>query len=407
MAVKADKYLVGGVNSPVRSFGYVGGKPLLIERGKASKIYGHDGKVYIDYVLSFGAAILGHANKDVVKAVKEAAEKGSSFGMTTPGEIELAGIISKAIPLAEKIRFTNSGTEAVMGAIRLARAHTKRNKIIKFSGAYHGHADYLLAKAGSGLATMNIPMSEGVPADFIGHTLIAESGDKRSVDRLFKRYGKDIAAVIVEPVGGNYGVVEPDEDFLRYLRKITKKNGALLISDEVITAFRFRFGSVSEILGIKPDLICMGKIIGGGLPVGAYAGRGEIMERLAPVGRVYQASTFGGNPVVMSSGIAALKVLSSLKSRYKDLKDMTENIVGAINEGASRSGAGLETRHYGSMFSLKFHKKKEFQAFYKKLLSEGVFFAPSEYEANFLSFAHTRRDIKETVYAIQDAFKSS
>lgn len=401
---EANKYLVAGVNSPVRAFNYVGNKPLLIKSGKAAKIYGYDGKSYIDYVLSWGSAILGHAFTPAVEAVKKAANNGFSFGATNASEIELAKIIHQAIPLAQKIRFVNSGTEAVMGALRLARGYTKRDKIVKFTNSYHGHADYLLASSGSGLATLGIPLSKGVPLDFIKHTIVIPYGDRKSLDAVFKKYEKQIAAVIFEPVGGNFGVIRPDIEYLKYLRRITKRHGALLIADEIISGFRFGFGSLSQKLGIKPDLICLGKIIGAGLPVGAYAGLTKIMDLLAPKGEVYQASTFAGNPIVMQAGIAALQALEKAKKDYSRLSVYAGYLKWVIEKRAQLSGIPVKVAHYGSMFSLKFKEKKAFIEFYKKLLEQGIYFAQSEFETNFISFAHTKEDITKTSKAIKKAF---
>lgn len=392
---EAQKYLVGGVSSPVRAFTYVGGTPLVIKSGRGSKVYDHDGKEYIDYVLSWGSLILGHAFPGVVNAIKDIVNGGLSFGTTNIKEVELAKLIQRAIPFAEKIRFVNSGTETVMGAVRLARGFTARNKIIKFENSYHGHADYLLVSGGSGLATLRIPQSLGVPQDFIKHTIVLPYGDSQRLHEAFKRYGKEIAAVLVEPIGGNHGVIPPDIDFLRYLRSITKTYGALLISDEVITGFRLVFGSFMCRLGIVPDLICLGKIIGGGLPVGAYGGSKKIMNKLAPVGRVYQASTFSGNPVVMQAGVATLRALAQLR-KYRQTEELTEFLSNALEEGSRLRNIGLRVNRCGSMFSLKFGREEDFRTFYKGMLQGGVYFAPSEFEANFLSFAHTRKDIDTT-----------
>lgn len=399
------KYLVGGVNSPVRSFGYTGEDPIILKKGKGPRVWDENEKEYIDYVLSYGALMLGHAHPDVVGEVGEAINKGFSFGTTTEAEIELAHKLQKAIPLLEKVRFTNSGTEAVMGAVRLARGYTKRDKIIKFSGSYHGHADYLLAKSGSGLSTFNIPLSRGVPQDFIKHTLVVEYGNKKKIDSVFEKYGNEIAAVIVEPVGGNYGVVPPDIDFLRYLRNITKRNKSLLIFDEVITGFRFGYGSISQELGITPDILTLGKIIGGGLPVGAYGAREEIMLHLSPEGEVYQASTFGGNPVVMQAGLATLNVLEKEKGKYKFLNNMASKLAENVQLAAFSNNVDLKVTFYGTMFSFKFGEKEEFQHFYKLVSRGGVFLAPSEYEANFLSLLHTESDIDKTISVMIDALE--
>ncbi|MBU4488113.1 MAG: glutamate-1-semialdehyde 2,1-aminomutase [Candidatus Omnitrophica bacterium] len=402
---QAKRYLVGGVSSPVRAFKYVGGEPLLIKYGRGSKAYDYDGKRYIDYVLSWGSLILGHAHPDVIKVVVETIKNGTSFGTTNKFEAELAERIARAIPFVQKIRFVNSGTEAVMGVVRVARAYTKRDKILKFENSYHGHADYLLSKSGSGLLTFDIPKSAGVPKSFTEDTISIPYGDLLRLKKVFRRYGSKIAAVLVEPVGGNYGVVLPDIDFLKSVRGITKKYGSLLIADEIITGFRLNYGSAIQSLGIKPDLICLGKIIGGGLPVGAYGGRRNIMNNLAPEGKVYQASTFAGNPVVMQAGIATIKVLSKMKSNYEALSALTENLAGTLEKKARRSGVHLEVSRFGPMFSLRFEKKELFGRFYRKMLDEGVYLAPSEFEANFLSFAHTERDIKKTIDSAKAALE--
>lgn len=401
---EAKRYLVGGVDSPVRSFNYVGIDPILIKKGKGSKIYDYDGKRYIDYVLSWGCAILGHAYPKVVADIKRVASRGLGFGATNKAEIELARTISEAIPFVEKIRFVNSGTEAVMGAIRLARGVTGRDKILKFEGSYHGHADYLLAKAGSGLATLNIPSSKGVPKDFVKHTLIARLDDKESIEAVFRRHGKDISAIIVEPVGGNYGVTPPDIAQLKFLRRISKEYGVLLIFDEVITGFRFNYGSFAQKIGVMPDIICLGKIIGGGLPVGAYGGKAKIMNNLAPLGQVYQASTFSGNPVTMRSGLSTLSAIKNAKNGYARIKNLAKYLIINIWRAAGRRSVALKINSYGSIFSLKFAKKEEFKTFYKTMLEKGIYLAPSEFEANFISFAHTKKDIDRTIKAAIAAF---
>ncbi len=401
---EAKKYLAGGVDSPVRSFRYVGGEPLLIKKGRGSSVWDYAGKRYIDYVLSWGALILGHAHPLIVAAVRKASKDGMGFGATHRSEIDLAQAIHQAIPFIEKIRFVNSGTEAVMGALRLARGVTRREKILKFEGGYHGCADYLLARAGSGLATLSIPVSAGVPKDFIKQTLVAPSRDLNVVEDIFKKEGSNIAAVIIEPVGGNYGVISPDREFLKGLRQITKRFGALLVFDEVITGFRFHYGSIAELMAITPDLICLGKIIGGGLPVGAYGGPDKIMKYLAPEGNVYQASTFSGNPVVMATGLATLNVLEASASRYKMMDVLAQRLALGLRREAERRGVDLEVAQFKSMFSLKLKDKKSFGSFYRGMLERGVFLAPSEYEANFLSFAHRQVDINKTVKATSNAF---
>lgn len=401
----AKKYLVGGVDSPVRSFNYVGIDPVLIKNGKGSKVYDYDGKRYIDYVLSWGSAILGHAHPEVIRDIKNTLGGGLSFGTTNRLEIELAKTICAAIGFAEKARFVNSGTEAVMGAIRLARGYTGRDKILKFENSYHGHADYLLVKGGSGLATLNIPSSKGVPKNFVKDTLMIKPGDSDGIERIFRRHGKKIAAVIIEPVGGNFGVTAPDPRQMKQLRSISKKYGALLIFDEVITGFRFCFGSFAQRIGVRPDLICLGKIIGGGLPIGAYAGSDRIMKRLAPLGDVYQASTFSGNPVTMRSGLSTLNSLKRHKDGYARIENLAKYLVINIWKAAGKRKVALKINSYGSMFSLKFAEKKNFRIFYKKMLEKSVYLAPSEFESNFISFAHTKNDIEHTINAAKAAFE--
>ena len=369
---KAEEHLVGGVNSPVRSFKYIGIEPLLIKKCRGPHVHDYDGNSYIDYVLSYGASILGHAHPCVVKALNSTLKNGFSFGTTNLKEVELACLIKKAVPFLEKLRFVNSGTEATLSATRLARSYTGRDKVLKLKNSYHGHADYLL-----------------------------EEVDKGSMEEAFKKSGDKIAAVIIEPVGGNFGVVLPDRDFLRRLRGLTKEHGSLLIFDEVITGFRFRFGPVSDMVGVTPDLICLGKIIGGGLSIGAYGGRKEIMDNLAPLGNVYQGSTFAGNPIVMQAGIVTLEELRF--KRYEFLEGLTAKLANVIKEEAKRKNIDLEVVHYKTIFSVRFKERAKFQIFYKKLLKRGIYFAPSENEVNFVSFSHTRKDIDETIKAVREA----
>jgi len=400
----AKRVLVGGVNSPARAFNYVKTDPIPIKKGKGSRIYDYNGNRYIDYLLGFGSVILGHGIHEVTKEISDSCEDGIVFGATNLYEVKLAESIRKAVPFFEKIRFTTSGTEAVMSALRLARGATGRNKIIKFAHSYHGHADHLLAKSGSGVATLGIPGSKGVPKDFTRHTLTAPYGDRRYMDRLFNKFGSDIAAVIVEPVGGNYGVITPDIGFMRYLRDITKKRGSLLLFDEVITGFRLHFGTAAQYFGIKPDLICLGKIIGGGLPIGAYGGGNKVMKHLAPTGGVYQASTFAGNPVVMRAGVKTIHLLSNMRKRYEFINNLTEDLVIELLREAAILGIGLSMRVFCSMFSLRFERKAHFEIFYKIMLKEGIYLAPSEFESNFLSFSHNRKDIEKTINAAKKAF---
>jgi len=401
---EAQRYIAGGVNSPVRAFKAVGGSPLFINRAGGSKIYSESGKEFIDYCLSFGALILGHSHPQVVNELKKAVDKGTSFGLPTKQETELARIIIKAVPSIERIRFTNSGTEAVMGAIRLARAYTQKNKIIKFKGAYHGHADYLLDGA-------------GMPQDFTKHTLVAPYNDIKKVEELIKQYKKDIAAIIVEPMAGNMGVVLPKKGFLEALNKLSDKHNIILIFDEVITGFRLAFGGAQGLFKVKPDLTCLGKIIGGGLPVGAFGGRYEIMRLLAPEGNVYQAGTFSGNSLTINAGLATLKKLSK-DNPYLKLEKRTQQLCEKIKHTAEKHGIGMKINFAGSMFSIfitdeyiigydsaKTQNTILFNKFYHKLLKEGIYFSPSGFEANFISVAHTDNDIEKTLNGIDKAFK--
>jgi len=406
---EARKFIPGGVNSPVRSFQAVGGYPIFIKQGKGSKIYGECGREFIDYCLSWGALILGHAHPKVTTVLLETIKKGTSFGTATRLEIELAKLIVEAIPSIEQVRLTNSGTEAVMGAIRLSRAYTKKDKIIKFEGAYHGHADYLLVKAGSGQATLGIPASAGIPKDFIKHTLVLPFNDIKKVKETAKLYQKDLAAIIVEPVEANCGVVLPKEEFLESLRKIADKYNIVLIFDEVITGFRLSYAGAQGYFGIKPDLTCLGKIIGGGLPVGAFGGAKEIMQLLAPEGPVYQAGTLSGNPVAVSAGVATLNILKK-NNPYPDLERRTKEFCSSIEEKAKDLKIELKVNHIGSMFSFFFTGREVvdfnsaktqdvrlFKKFFHGLLKNGVYFSPSGFETNFLSIAHSAEDLNKTL----------
>lgn len=394
----AKKYLVGGVNSPLRSFKEVGGSPVFIKSGKAEYIFSCVGKKYIDYCLSWGALILGHSHPRINAAAKAAIDSGSSFGCATIKETKLAQLICQAIPSIEKIRLTNSGTEAVMGALRLARAFTNKKKIIKFKGCYHGHADYLLD-------------SPGIPDDFTKHTLVCPYNDIKPFESLVARYKDDLAAVIVEPVAGNMGVVLPACGFLERLREITVREKIVLVFDEVITGFRFTYGGAQKIFRARPDLTCLGKIIGGGLPIGAFGGKKEIMRLLAPEGKVYQAGTFSGNPVSVSAGIAALEILS--QSDYEKLGRLACGFSLGISHLARKYGINVRVNHLGPMFTIFFTKaevsdyrtacledKKMFSKFYHGLLAQGIYLAPSGMEANFLSFTHTPKDIAYTLKAV-------
>lgn len=412
---EAQKYLPGGVNSPVRAFGAVGGHPFFVHHGKGSRIYDEDGNSYIDYVLSWGPLILGHAHPAVIQAIKETADRGTSYGAPTEVETILAKRITRSIPSIEMVRFVSSGTEAAMSALRLARAYTKRDKIIKFAGCYHGHYDSLLVKAGSGLSTFGIPDSLGVPTSLARDTLVAAYNDLESVRTLFDNNAGQIAAVIVEPVAANMGVVPPKAGFLEGLRKITSSEGALLIFDEVITGFRLTCGGYQNICGIKPDLTCLGKIIGGGLPVGAYGGRKEIMELLSPLGGVYQAGTLSGNPLAIAAGIATWKALSR-PGKYESLEKK-----GALLESGLREAVkdyGWQINRVGSLMTLFFTTEpvvdyqtskasdtKLYARYFWHMLKRGVYVAPSQFEAIFLSLAHTEKDIERTIEAAARSLK--
>lgn len=414
---EAQNLLPGGVDSPVRAFKAVGGDPLFIERGHGSRLYDVDGNEFIDYVCSWGPLILGHSHPQIVKAIIQAAELGTSFGAPCEPEITLAKMVSEAMPSLEMVRFVNSGTEATMSVLRLARAFTGRDKIIKFAGCYHGHADGLLTKSGSGLATLSIPDSPGVPASYAQNTLIGNYNDLKSIDQLFHKYPEDIAALIVEPVAANMGVVQPGQDFLNGLWKLTREFGALLIFDEVITGFRVAYGGAQALFGITPDLTCLGKIIGGGLPVGAYGGRRDIMEMVAPVGPVYQAGTLSGNPLAMTAGIETLKLLNQ-PGVYEKLEQKGAALEKGILLAASRSGIGLYIGRVGSLLTPFFSnvpvtdyesaKKSDFvlfNRFFHGLQKAGIYWPPSQFEAGFISLVHSEKDIQFTTEAIDKTFK--
>jgi len=412
---EAQRYLPGGVNSPVRAFKAVGGTPPFIVSGKGSRIYDEDGNEYIDYVCSWGPLILGHSHPQVVDALKQAAERGASFGAPTELEITLAKMICSAIPSIGMIRFVNSGTEATMSALRLARAFTGRDKIVKFAGGYHGHADGLLVKGGSGLATLSLPSSPGVPSSYASNTLVAPYNNAEAVAQLFQRYPNEIAAVIVEPVAANMGVVPPQSGFLESLRSLTSQFGALLIFDEVITGFRVTYGGAQNLNKIVPDLTCLGKIIGGGLPVGAYGGRREIMEMMAPTGTVYQAGTLSGNPLAMTAGIETLKVLSQ-PGTYERLEDAASRLEEGVVKVASSRKLKLTISRFASLLTIFFTDSPTldyelvsqadtalFGKFFQQLLSEGIYWPPSQFEAAFVSLAHRDDDIQATVDKISKA----
>ncbi|GBD97891.1 MAG TPA: glutamate-1-semialdehyde-2,1-aminomutase [Nitrospirae bacterium] len=414
---KAKRIIPGGVNSPVRAFKAVGGTPLFISSAKGSRIYDVDGNEYIDYVLSWGPMILGHSHPKIINAIKKAAEKGTSYGAPTPLEVELAGMIRKAYPSMEILRMVNSGTEATMSAIRAARGFTGRDRIIKFEGCYHGHADGLLVKAGSGAATFGVPTSPGVPKDYARNTITLPFNDLPAFKKICEKLGKNIACVILEPVVGNSGCILPRPGFLEGLRKLTRKYGMVLIFDEVMTGFRVSYGGAQKAFRIKPDMTCLGKVIGGGLPVGAYGGKKEIMRNISPDGPVYQAGTLSGNPLAMTAGIETLKILSK-PDTYKKLMARSEALEEALKDASKR--AGIKTKFYraGTMFCTYFTDREicnfidaastdtaAFSKFFRKMLEKGINLAPSAFEAGFMSLAHSQADINKTARAAYESFK--
>ena len=416
---RAEKLIPGGVNSPVRAFRSVGGEPPFLVRGEGAYVWDADGNRYIDYVLSWGPLMLGHCAPEVVEAVVEAARKGTSFGASTPTEADLAELVAEAFPVVEKVRFVSSGTEATMSAIRLARAYTNRKYIVKFEGCYHGHSDALLVKAGSGVATLGIPGSAGVPEEFVQFTLALPYNSVPAVQEAFAKYKDQIACVIVEPVVGNMGCVPPKPGYLQALRLITEREGTVLIIDEVMTGFRLAFGGASELYGIKADLVTMGKIIGGGLPVGAYGGPAKIMDMIAPLGPVYQAGTLSGNPLAMAAGITMLSQLKQNRAQYyRQLDEYAGKLVAGVLDAAKAAGVAMTANRVGSMFTWFFTDKTvtdwdsaatsdtaKFGRFHNAMLQAGVWLPPSQYEAAFLSVAHTPQDIETTIAAAKQALK--
>ncbi len=402
---RARRILVGGVNSPVRSFKAVGGDPLTMKKGKGSQLFDVNGRKYTDYCLSWGALILGHAHQDVIKTVQNAVKNGVSYGTTTKPEIEIAQFITKHVPSVDMVRFVNSGTEATMSAVRLARGYTRRNKIVKFDGCYHGHSDDLLAMAGSGVAFLATSSSQGIPNAHLQDTLSLPFNDTQTLINTIERHHTDIACVILEPVPGNMGIINPDQGFLRTARVLTKKYNIVLIFDEVMSGFRSHLGCVQTELGVIPDMTCLGKIIGGGFPVGAYGGRRDIMKHLAPLGGVYQAGTFSGNPIVMQAGLATLKNLSP--QIYKRLNIMGDDFVSKTNAHLKTNNIKSHLVNYKSMISIRFRsqpvfnyleaKKASSDSTYAKLfhylLSRGIYWPPADLEALFISSAHTQKDI--------------
>ena len=415
---RARKRIPGGVNSPVRAFGAVGGEPPFISHGSGARLCDVDGRAYIDYVCSWGPLILGHAHPEIVAAVETAARRGTSFGAPTPLEVELAEEIAAAFPSIEKVRLVNSGTEAVMSAVRLARAATGRKIIVKFEGCYHGHSDSLLAKAGSGVATLNLPDSAGVPEEFVRFTLTLPYNDIAAVEKVFAERGREIAAVIVEPVAGNMGCVLPWKGFLEGLRALTEKHGALLLFDEVITGFRIAYGGAQEHFGIRADLTTLGKIIGGGLPVGAYGGRADLMNQIAPLGPVYQAGTLSGNPLAVSAGLAALRELKKPRT-YERLEALGAKLGDGL-AAARAAGGPFQVNRCGSMLTVFFAgepvtdytsaKRSDtarFARWHQGLLERSVYWPASQFEAAFVSLAHTEADIEETLAAAREALMAA
>ncbi len=412
---KAKKYMPGGVNSPVRAFKAVGLTPLMINKGQGSKIYDVNDNQFIDYVGSWGPLILGHAHPDVVKEICMAAQDGTSYGACCEKEIELAQLVCEAFPTIEKVRMVNSGTEATMSAVRLARAYTGRDKIIKFEGCYHGHGDTFLIKAGSGMLTSGVPTSPGVPKSFVEQTLICKYNDLESVKKAFMQFGPNIAAVIVEPIAANMGLVLPKAGFLEGLREITRLYGSLLIFDEVISGFRVCYGGVQTLNQIKPDLTTLGKIIGGGLPVGAYGGKKEIMDRVAPEGDVYQAGTLSGNPLAMAAGIATLRKLQET-SFYEELESMAYRLTDGLHSVLQAHDLEYSINRTGSMFSVFFSDQEvndyesvltcdtvKYASFFRELLQAGIYFPPSQFEVCFVSGSHTINDVDKTIQAVGQA----
>lgn len=414
----AQRYIPGGVNSPVRAFKGVGGNPIFVDRGKGSKIWDADGKQYVDHVCSWGPLILGHAHPEVAARLKKVISKGTSFGIPTERETDLARMVVRAVPSIEKVRLVSSGTEAVMSAIRLARGYTKRSLIIKFEGCYHGHADGLLVKAGSGATTLGVPTSPGVPPEYASCTMTLPYNDVDAVAKACKKYGKRLAAIILEPVAGNMGVVPPEDGYLGALREITKKHGILLIFDEIITGFRVAYGGAQALYKITPDLTTLGKIIGGGLPVGAYGGRADIMDRLAPTGPVYQAGTLSGNPLAVEAGLATLEILSR-PGAYKRLGKLAAKMGDGLKEAADKAGVPTYHTRVGSMMCMFFTDNavrnyddalkcntKRYGKYFHEMLGRGVYLAPSQFEAAFVSLAHTEKDIEKTLRAAKRSLLS-
>jgi glutamate-1-semialdehyde 2,1-aminomutase len=414
---EAKCYIPGGVNSPVRSFRGVGGTPPFIARAAGNRLFDIDGNEYIDYVLSWGPMILGHSHPEVNRALLAAVERGVSYGAPTLLETELAKLVNRLVPSMELVRMVNSGTEATMSALRLARAYTKRNKIVKFVGCYHGHHDSLLVKAGSGAATFGLPDSPGVPASIASTTITVAFNHFEQLQEVFAQQGEEIAAVIIEPVPGNMGMVLPQPGYLQQVRDLTARYGALLIFDEVMSGFRVALGGAQALFNIQPDLTCLGKVIGGGLPVGAYGGRSEIMEQISPAGPVYQAGTLSGNPLAMTAGITTLRIIAEDPDFYPTLAKKTESLTTGIRAQAEKAGFNLQYHNLGAMFGLffsdqpvidydsaKLSDSTAFNIFFHSMLEQGIYLAPSQFEAGFMSAAHSEADIEQTIAASAKAF---
>ena len=414
---EASDHLPGGVNSPVRAFKAVGGKPISLVKGKGSRVWDADGREYIDFLCSWGPLILGHAHPEVVKEARKIIEEGLSFGLTNPQEVRLAKIVTAKVPSIQKVRFVNSGTEATMSAVRLARGVTGRKLVVKFDGCYHGHYDSLLVSAGSGVATFGIPGTPGIPDEIASLTLVLPFNDIEAVKEAFSRHGEEIACVIVEPVAGNMGVVPPKEGFLEFLREITRKNGSFLIFDEVITGFRLSAGGAQEFFNVEPDITCLGKVLGGGMPVGGYGGSVEIMSHVAPEGEVYQAGTLSGNPVAMACGAKTLEILIE-ENPYKTLDERAARMAEGISSILKEKGIPHRINRAGSMFTVFFTDREVtnyedaktsdtqlFSRFFNALLGQGILIPPSQFEAWFLSTAHTDDDISLALERIGDAVR--
>jgi glutamate-1-semialdehyde 2,1-aminomutase len=414
----SQKFIPGGVNSPVRAFSSVGGTPIFFKKGLGSRLWDENDKEYIDYINSWGPMILGHAHPEVIKVVKEATKNSLSFGAPTSKELDMAEMLVRLVPSMEQVRLVSSGTEATMSAIRVARGFTSRDRIVKFEGCYHGHADALLVKAGSGALTFGQPSSAGVPKDVAKHTHTLGFNDTEALEKCFSDMGDEIACVIIEPIVGNMNLILPDIKFLKKLRQLCTQYGSILIFDEVMTGFRVALGGAQELYGVTPDITTLGKIIGGGLPVGAFGGKKDIMQKLAPLGPVYQAGTLSGNPVAVTAGLKTLELIQQ-PNFYEQLALMTKKLVDGMMEAAKINGIEFSARSVGGMFGLYFREsppnsfdeimksdRKKFNKFFHSMLKQGIYFGPSAFEAGFVSAAHTEKDIKETIDASHRAFES-